>query len=175
MAEILGLVASIAAVAGVADHALRLARSMKRLSRDLGAARKDIRCFARDIDAFSSIIGAAHYTLQTHAKPESPSKIVVFIHERKLLGQLVEQSDRVIDHIEELRPGIKSLKSSISFITRIRWIMRREDVNALRPKMESVKTSLNLVISMVMYEALMQSIGLQASSRNNSEATQREM
>jgi hypothetical protein len=175
MAEILGLAASIVAIAGVADHALRLAKSMKRLARDLGAARKDIRLFARDIDAFSSLIGAAHYTLQTHAKPESSSKVLVFIHERKLLGQLVEQSDRVIDHIEELRPDIKSLKSSISFITRIRWIMRREDVNALRPKMESVKTSLNLVISMVMYEALMQSSVLQASSHNISEATQREV
>ena len=146
MAEIVGLASGIIAIAGAADTALKMAKSMRRLSRDLGAARKDIRNFSRDIEAFSSIIGAAHYSLETHSRgPQSQSKVLVFIYERKLLDQLVDQSDRVIDHIEEIRPRIKSLKSSISFVTRLKWILRRTDMIALGPKMESVKTSLNQI------------------------------
>jgi hypothetical protein len=175
MAEILGIAESIAAICGAGDSAFKMARSMKRLSRDLGAARKDIRNFSRDIDAFSSIIGAARYTLETHSKPESRSKVLVFIHERQILDQLVDQSDRVIDHIRELRPSIKSLKSSISWVTRVKWISRRTDVKALGPKMESVKTSLNLLITMFSYEAIMQSIGLQVNSHNITDSTNREM
>ena len=62
MAEIVGLASSIIAIAGAADTALQMAKSIRRLSRDLGAARKDIRKFSREIEAFSSIIGAAHYS-----------------------------------------------------------------------------------------------------------------
>jgi hypothetical protein len=175
MAEILGIAAGISAICGVGDSTFKMARSMRHLSRDLGAARKDIRNFSRDIDAFSSIIGAAHYTLETHSKPDSPSKVLVFIHERQILDQLVDQSYRVIDHISELRPSIKSLKSRISWVTRVKWIMRKTDVEALGPKMESVKTSLNLVITMVSYEAIMQSIARQVNSHNVSESTNREM
>jgi hypothetical protein len=176
MAEVVGLAASLVAIAGAAHTALKLAKSIRRLSRDLGAARKDIRNFSREIEAFSSIIGAAQYSLKTHSRePQPPSKVLVFIQERKLLDQLVDQSDRVIDHIEEIRPHIKSLKSSISFITRLKWIRRRKDMMALGPKMESVKTSLSLVITLVTLETLMQSIKNQVGSRDSSELAVREM
>ncbi len=176
MAEILGLASSIVAIAGAADAALRMARSMRRLSKDLGAAREDIKHFARDIDNFASIIGAAHYSLQIHStEPQSHTKVLVFIHERNLLDRLVDQSDHVIDHIKELRPSIKSLRSRISFVERLKWLLHRADVRALGPKMESVKTSLNLVISLVTYEALMQSIRHQANSRDTSLLVFREM
>jgi hypothetical protein len=176
MAEIVGLAASILAILGVADSAVEMAKRMKRLSKSLGAARKEIRSFSRDIDAFASVIGAAHYALREHSKPEAeaPSKVLVFIQERKLLDQLVDQSERVIEHIEELRPSIKSLRSKISLITRFRWLMQRTDVMALGPKMESVKTSLNLVMTMVSYEAIMQVIGLQVNAQKISVAAERE-
>lgn len=176
MAEVIGLASGIIAIGGAANTALKMAKSMRRLARDLGAARKDIKKFSRDIEAFSSIIGAAHYSLEMHSREsQSQSKVLVFIHERKLLDQLVDQSDRVIDHIEEIRPRIKSLKSRISFVTRLKWILRRTDVIALGPKMESVKTSLNLVITLVTLETLMQSIQNRVGSQDSTELVVREM
>ena len=175
MAEIVGLASGIIAIAGAADTAFKMAKSIRRLSRDLGAARKNIRNFSREIEAFSSIIGAAHYSLETHSrKPQSQSKVLVFIQERKLLDQLVDQSNHVINHIEEIWPRIKSLKSSVSFITRLKWILRRTDMIALGPKMESVKTSLNLVITLVTFETLMQSIKNQVG-QDSTELAVREM
>jgi hypothetical protein len=176
MAEIVGLASGIIAIAGAAKTALNMAKSMRRLSRDLGAAKEDIRKFSKDIEAFSSIIGAAHFSLETHSKgPLLQSKVLVFIHKRKLLDQLVDQSDRVIDHIEEIRPRIKALKSRISFVTRLKWILRRTDIVALGPKMESVKTSLNLVMTLVAFETLMQSIKNQVGSQDSTKGVVREM
>ena len=176
MAEIVGLASGIIAIACAADNALQMAKSIRRLSRDLGAAKKDIRNFSREIEAFSSIIGAAHYSLETHSrKLQSQSKVLIFIQERKVLDKLVHQSGRVIDHIDEIRPGIESLKSRISFVTRLKWIFRRTDVIALGPKMESVKTSLNLVINIVTLETLMQSIANSVGSRRANKLEVREM
>ena len=176
MAEIVGLASAIIAIAGAAETALRLAKSMRRLSRDLGAARKDVRMFSKEIKAFSSIIGAAHYSLKTHSrKSQSQSKVLVFIHERKLLDQLVDQSDYVIDHIEEIWPHIKLLRSRISLITRLKWVLCRTDITALRSKMESVKISLNLVITLITFETLMQSLNNGVLSRESTKLVACEM
>jgi len=181
MAEIVGLAASIIAIAGVAETALSLSKSIRRVARGLRTARKDIRKFAKEIEAFSSIIGAAHYSLSMHSRePQSQSagegsKVLVFIHKRKLLDHLVDQSDHVADQIEEIRPRLVSIKSNISFIERWKWILCRREVGALGLNMESVKTSLNLVITLVMYETLMQSIGRQVNSQDDSKLVLREM
>jgi hypothetical protein len=62
----------------------------------------------------------------------------------------------VINHIGELKPRIKSLTSSISLKTKLKWLFRRTEVEALGPKMESVKTSLNLIMTIVTLETVSQ-------------------
>jgi hypothetical protein len=155
--EVIGLAASIIAIGQAAQIALRMSRSMRHLSRKLGAVQDDIRGFARDIETFSSVISAAHFSLHCNYLPEkTPSAVFRHMEHSNVLGLLVEQSNGVINHIGELKPRIKSLTSSISLKTKLKWLFRRTEVEALGPKMESVKTSLNLIMTIVTLETVSQ-------------------
>jgi hypothetical protein len=155
--EAIGLAASIVAIGQAAEIALNMSRSMRRLARRIRAAQDDIRRFAKDIEIFSSVIGAAHFSLYSHCDTEKTlSPVLQYIEHSKVLDQLVEQSDGVIDHIGELKPRIRTLESRIPLKTKFKWVFRRAEVEALGPKMESVKTSLNLIITIVTLEIVAQ-------------------
>jgi hypothetical protein len=168
--EVIGLAASIVAIGQAAQIALNMSRSMRRLARRIRAARDDIRRFAKDIEIFSSVIEAAHYSLYIHCDPKKTlSPVLHYIENSKVLNQLVEQSDGVIDHIGELKPRIQSLESRIPLKTKFKWIFRRAEIEALGPKMESVKASLNLIMTIVSMEMLAQ------KDSSTSKEVQREM
>lgn len=172
MMEVIGLAASIVAIGQAAEMALNMSRSMRTLARRLRAAQSEIQRFAKDIEIFSSVIGAAYFSLYSHCGTEkTPSPVLRYIDRSKVLDQLVEQSDGVIDHIGELKPRIQSLESKLSFKTKLKWLFCRSDVEALGPKMESVKTSLHLIIDIITLEMVAQ----RDSSKPQSKEVQREM
>jgi hypothetical protein len=156
MAELIGLAASIIAIGGAADTAWKIGRAMRRLARHLGAAREDIRKFARDIEDFSLLIGGAQLSLHNLSmKPQAQTKVLEYIHNRKLLKRIVAASNRVMDYIYKIWPRLESLESSLALFEKIKWVRRRSQVEALGPKMESVKSSLQLVVSVVTLETLL--------------------
>jgi hypothetical protein len=155
--EVIGLAASIIAIGQAAEIALNMSRSMRHLAHRVRAAQEDIRRFAKDIEIFSSVIGAAHYSLYIHCDTKKTlSPVLHYIEHSKVLNQLVEQSEGVVDHIRELKPRIQSLKSRIPLNAKFKWIFRRAEIEALGPKMESVKASLNLIMAIVTMEMLAQ-------------------
>jgi hypothetical protein len=156
MAEIIGLAASIIAIGGAADTAWKIAKNMRRLARDLGAAREDIRKFAREIEDFSLLIGSAHLSLHNlSTKSQAQTKVLQYMHDQKLLKRIVAASNRVMDYIDKIWPRLKSLESSFGLLEKIKWVTRRSQVEALGPKMESVKSSLQLVVNIVTLETLL--------------------
>jgi hypothetical protein len=155
--EVIGLAASIVAIGQAADIALNMSKSMRRLARRVRAAQDDIRQFSEDIEIFSSVIGAAHFSLYRHCDTKKTlSPVLRYMEHSKVLDRLVEQSDGLIDHIGELKPRIRSLESRIPLKTKFKWLFRRAEVEALGPKMESVKASLNLIMTIVTLEVVAQ-------------------
>lgn len=153
MAEILGL---IAAIGSVADVAYKVQRDARRLARDLGAAQEDIRQFATEIKDFSLAISTANLSLHEYAKKSlAETKVLQSIQNNKLLNRIVAASNRVIDHIYKIWPRLESLESSIPLWERFKWVTRRTQVAALGPKMESVKSSLLLIVSVVTLESVL--------------------
>lgn len=153
MAEILGLVA---AIGSVADIAFNRQKGIRRLARQLGAAQGDIRKFATEIEDFSLVIGFANLQLHEFAKKSSAeTKVLQSICNHKLFNRILAASNLVIDHIDEIWPRLKSLESSVPLWERIKWVSRRSQVDALGPKMESVKSSLQLVVSVVTLESVL--------------------
>jgi hypothetical protein len=156
MAELIGLAASIIAIGGAADTAYRVQRKIRRLARDLGAAKDNILKFATEIKDFSLVISTANLSLHEYAqKSSAETKVLQQIHNHKLLGRIVNASNRVIDHIDKLFPRLESLESSIRLWERLKWVMRRTEVEALGPKMESVKSSLQLIVCVVTLESVL--------------------
>jgi hypothetical protein len=164
MAEAIGLAASIIAIGGAADTAYRIQRKIRRLARDLGAAQENILKFATEIEDFSLVVTTANLSLHEYSKKSSAeTKVLQHIQHNEVLNSLAIASKCVMDHIYKLMPRLKSLESSIPLVERWKWVLRRTEVEALGPKMESVKASLMLIVGVVTMESVLN----QDESREN--------
>ena len=79
MAEVIGLIASITAIVGIAGTATKLSRSLYRLAREAGSAEDEVRTLAANIAAFASVVRVAHDSLRTYCKKQLKSPALVYI------------------------------------------------------------------------------------------------
>jgi len=159
MAEILALTASIIAIGQAAEKAFKVADSLYRTARRVQTAKDDISGFALKVTNFATAVDAVHISLKYHTSGEDmKSPVLEFIAEHDTLKKLAAQSRRVTDAIRKLRGPIKELEGELSVWKRLKWVMQKKEILALDPEMESVKSSLQLVLSVVMLEVLLSKI-----------------
>lgn len=157
----LSLTASLVAILGIAGSATKLSRTLYSVARKAGPAGVGIESFAMDVSTFASVVQMAHSLLNEHCDVQTrlqPSLVLQNIEENEVLDQLVAQSKSVINHIKLVRPRLKSIQGSFDFITRLKWHLRKTEIQALGLRVESVKTNLLLVISLVHLEAVKQQV-----------------
>jgi hypothetical protein len=151
--------ASLVAILGIAGSATRLSTTLYSIARKAGSAGLGIERFAMDVGTFASVVQIAYGLLNEHCHTQTrlqTSLVLQHIEENEVLNQLVAQSKSVVNQIKLVRPRLKSIQSSFDFITRLKWHLRRTEIQALGLRIESVKTNLLLVISLVHLEAAKQ-------------------
>jgi hypothetical protein len=153
MAEIVGLVASITAIAQAAEMATKVSRRLFRLAQRVRAAREEIKDFAMQTQLFAGVVGLAHQSLQQHNRSQgSGSQVLLYVDNFRVIEDVVAASQRVTDHTKQLMPQLRALRSRLSLWTRIKWVMRKSEVEAMGPKMECVKTSLTVIMAVISLE-----------------------
>jgi hypothetical protein len=167
MAEVFALTGTIIAIVQIAGAATKLSKSLYRTAHKAGSAKDDIQAFAMDIGAFASVIRVAHDALLAHCDKESNSAVLRYVRDHNVLGQLIQQSVRIRKHIEAVRPRIQDLRGRFSMINHAKWILKRDEVKALHPQMECVKTNLLVMMHVVALEV--------AQQGEQSDVTRREM
>ena len=102
---------------------------------------------------FAGVIGAAHMSLQNHNRAQgSESPVLRYLDSFGVYRDLVTTSERVTEHTKALMPQLRDLPSRLDLLTRFKWVMQREAVKAMGPRMESVKTSLMVVMTVIILE-----------------------
>lgn len=101
MAEV---AATIFTLAGVATSTLKVARTLRSLSRKVKYADKDIRWFACAIELFSNQITVANDTFSSHLSNPTRSRVFKFLDKRDVLGNLRGQAESVEERIETVKP-----------------------------------------------------------------------
>ena len=167
MTDPLSLSASLIAISGLAGAALKTSITLYEFWKSLEAASDDIEQFALDIRTFASITQMGHATLSLHYEKEPTSPILEYFKQLEILDLLAEQSRRVRKRIRLARRHTESVQSSLKLVTRLKWIYRKNEVKALYPDMESLKSTLILAMAYVNWEV--------AQKRGDSEETRQEM
>lgn len=153
MAEVIALVASITAIVGVAKEAAKLSRTLYRISRAAGSAKGEIEKHAANTAAFSSAIQATRELLQIHFPKQPQASGMSIVEESKVLKNVEVQSDLATSHIEQVRIQIRSIRSSYGWYTGLKWYFLRSDVQSVSLEIETVKSSLSLLLQLVKLEA----------------------
>jgi hypothetical protein len=167
MAEVIALTSSILAIAGAATTALRVSASLRKVARSLETAGDDIEDFAINIRAFALIIKLGMSSLNRCAAKRSSSEVMRYLEDFEVLDQLAVQSNRISQRIKSAWKRTKAVRSSLTMVTRIKWYLAKPEVQALQPEMETLKTSLLLVMQSIRLEKMQQG--------EDSEETRQEM
>lgn len=156
MAELLGVIGSILAVATVTTQ---LSRSLYGISRSIGSVRDEVNRLAMETADFSSLMRLIHMALSNHCSriiKQDESSVLRAITEREVFSQLVDHCEDINTDIEQIKPHLRSLESRFSILSRIKWLMQKSDVQTLGWTMEKMKSSLNLLVALVAFEAAQQ-------------------
>jgi len=146
--------ASIIGIGTAAGSAIKISKTIYHFCKTIHGAKHDIQAFAKDVETYGTVIRFAHLSLDRHLGSESP--VLDFMDTQHVLVQLKQQADRVKVQIKQLVRRIRPLRNKNEWWTRVKWVWQKPDFEAVGPKMESVKSSLNVVVTFIMMEVMLQ-------------------
>lgn len=153
----LSIAASVVALCSAGDAAYKIATSLYRSGKRVKGAGDDIENFAKDVDMYGVAIGTAYRALEPICiSAPRPSRVIDYLSENEGLISLAEQSRRVTKNIKKYNPNIRALRGKSKLIARVKWAFQKKEIDALILKMESVKSSLQIIINSVVLEAVME-------------------
>jgi len=153
----LSLTASLIAVGQAAATALQIAQTLCELVRAIKSAPEKIESLTLDLRMFGCLVEMGQGCLERHCKKAPQSPVLRYIESRKILDQLSAQSERTTSRLSRLREKTGDIhESSSQFLTRLKWLLKKGDIKAMKPDMESSKLSLQLVMAAIQLEAVQQ-------------------
>lgn len=167
MADPLSLTASLLAIGSAAGAALEISIALYNFARKVQTASKDIQEFALEIRVFGTLMRTGYKCLKNYYRKAHNSKLIYYIEKQKLLQSLVEQSDSIEERIHSACVLVENLPSSFKWWERVKWVIRKNEVEKIRPSMEKLKNSFTLLMAFVTFETLQKQGG-------DSEETRRE-
>jgi hypothetical protein len=152
MAEAVLVIGLISGIGSIASAAIKLSRMLRRIAKDIGSVEEEVVDFAKNVAIFSSVIWVANESLQHHCSQGGPTATISRIRNERIMEQLCDQSIAVNRRIGRVGHQLKGLKSRFDFISRLKWRSWKPEVRELSLKMESVKSSLNLLVCAIALE-----------------------
>lgn len=175
MAEIIAITASVAGIMQLAQYGLKVADTLQRFSGQLGSTSQDVKRFAAQVRSFSQIIGLAEVSLLDHCASYSESHVLDYIIKHKILDGLSGESEIVRDRLSDVRHRVSSMNSKVRLLSIFKWMLYRESILELAGEMESVKSSVGLVLAIVQLEVSTLVVRKAATDSQTIERQQRKM
>ncbi|KAL2195256.1 hypothetical protein P885DRAFT_62492 [Corynascus similis CBS 632.67] len=158
MAEVLAVAGGIAAIIQLAGCGKKLARVLHRFSRDVMDARDSVQRFANQVGIFSAVIEAAQQTISWYCRDNPESLLVTYINSSGLLASINLEAGIVRQHLRDIRNQVLHMKSTFVFWASIMWGIKKSSFKEVLPEMESIKTSLILLLSTTRLESLISTL-----------------
>lgn len=153
MAEAVGLVASIIAIAGLADNVLKFVRETRYVVRGMrNLAGETERPIGR-IQFAAGTIKAAQKTLSTYCAAggrTSQSHVIQFIEENAASTFLKSESEYLNLHVNKLKRGVSALRNRWVLFAALSWhYCIKDHLEDLRDNMEFIRVNLTLLVCCV--------------------------
>lgn len=157
MAEIVGLIASIAALAGVAKTAVRFVKEVKSIARDLKTVRDELGVSVDQIDYTARGIHIAQKILRRYCEDRGTaerSEVIGFIRSRRATRYLKNQSDSIQDQIQRLGVEISNLlRWRLTMVVTWKWRSSlRNAIEVLQNRLHLIESHLSLLLNSVLVE-----------------------
>lgn len=167
MAEAVGLMASIIAIAGLADTVLKFVKETRNVVKDLRTLTVETERSIGRVNLAAGSINTAQTILSKYCAggTASQSDVIQFIEDHSTATFLESESEYLRRHVEELKPGVQALRKRWVPVATILWrYFIKEQMEDLTDNMEFIQRNLTALLGCVHLE-----IALKREERNKTE------
>ncbi|KAL0932333.1 uncharacterized protein CTRU02_213286 [Colletotrichum truncatum] len=155
MAEIVGIVASLAAIIQLIEYGEKLSRQLYKFSDFIKFKAEEVEECAARTQLFSDTVNLARSTLDKYCEENKKSAVIEYISSSHILPSLNKTCASVTRRLYRATRQVKGLRSGGSgLITFIRWWYQKDAIMVLFPEMDSYKTTLMLLMHSAQMEGL---------------------
>ncbi|EFQ32862.1 uncharacterized protein GLRG_08006 [Colletotrichum graminicola M1.001] len=164
MAEVIGIVASAAALIQLVCYGKKSARALYQFSHRAGISKPDVERCANHLRTFSLAVSLAVETLDEYGANTSTSSVFDFIASKQVLRAISIDSDSLVMRLTSVLKRFRGLaKSSRTPVAFVKWWLHKDDVITLFPEMEMIKTNLTLIIATIQLRLVYKKIETESS------------
>lgn len=154
--EALAVIGGLGAALQLSTAALDFSKFLYHLATNAGAAAAEIERFAHQVRSFSQAVNVAQMALAKYFRDNPQSPVVIHISSRHILADIDSEAETVQNHLLDVQAKAERLKSRSVLLAIIKWSLNKSLILKLAPEMESVKTSLNLLMVTTLFEHTLQ-------------------
>lgn len=161
MAEVVGLMASIIALAGLAEVSFKTVKTIKSIAEDLKTVREDLTDSISRVGWSADIINVAQKTLQAYCerqKSTNQSHVIRFIESKEASRYLEKESLSIRKQLRQFRREIRSLLDlRLTLLVTLRWRHSlKQQLESFQKQMQLVQSGLTTILVSVQLEVAMQ-------------------
>lgn len=145
-------------VVWLCGSARKLSKVLYKFARDAGIVADEVERFANQVRSFSDTIATAELSLTHYCEENLASRVVSFLSSRNVLESIAHEAASVEEHLFAIQDTVEGLLQSRPILwASIKWSWKKSSILELAPEMESVKSSLQLLIVITQFEAFVNS------------------
>ncbi|KAK5662259.1 hypothetical protein OQA88_8164 [Cercophora sp. LCS_1] len=151
--EVAGFAAAVVAFAKTTRSTSHLVKRIYYIAKNAPLIEEQLLQTAIPLKSFIASVKAVHTSLEHHCPDDSESKVIQYIIQQGLPKDLRKQSAHVEQSVSQLKHRISRLNSRWGdLVTSFKWTRLRPELEAMFAPMESLKTTLTLILQVVILE-----------------------
>jgi hypothetical protein len=158
MAEVLGVIASVATIASLAKPTVKLAKPLRSIAKHEDPIANAIRRIANQIEVSTTIVDIAVQQLKGHCSTlqtmsDPPTSVLQYISNHKSVDVLIRGTESVARQLKDAQQGLKSMSGQHAFLKRFKWyVWNKIELDSLFPDMQLLSLCLSFVCPILKME-----------------------
>lgn len=158
MAEVLGVIASVATIASLAKPTVRLTKALRSIAQHKDPIANAICRIAAQIEMSATTVDLAVQQLKGHCStlqkmPDAPTGVLQYISKNKSVDILIRGTEAVAKQLKDAQHGLKSMSGQNAFLKRFKWyVWNKMELDSLFPDMQLLGLCLSFVCPILKME-----------------------
>ncbi|KAK4222630.1 hypothetical protein QBC38DRAFT_73840 [Podospora fimiseda] len=160
--EVVGFAAAVISIGKTVKMTYKMGELFIKIAKEANYVEQEMKECAMNFRSFATAAGAASKSLKRafSDKDDSESPVIDYMEQKQLPIELEQQAELIYERIQDFGDSIKRIPSRLGkVVTGLKWHRFKPRITEVTPHMESLKTTLTLVINIVTLEKLRHGAG----------------
>jgi len=153
--EVVGFTAAAISIAKTTKTVIRLVRLLYRAAKNSSSVGNHMQHFAIMFRNFAYVVKHAMEKLDTLHQKNQGSPVLRHMLKMTPLDSVAEEACFLEAQVNDLKDEIPKIKSRFDFVMSFRWTRMKPDMEALFAPMTNLKTTISLMIDVIMLEGML--------------------